>query len=215
MNFIKKYFIYIIVTLIILAIILIIYFKNTNTEINNTNYISGTKLSTNITNNQYNSTNPNTINNQSKEHEIAAFSTEIKDDSEGRLANIDITCSTIDNTILNPGDTFSFNEIVGQPTSEKGYQEATVIIDGEHEKGIGGGNCQVSSTLYNAVLDVPYLTIIERNEHGLPVTYVPKGQDAAVSYGSLDLKFRNDGDKKIKIKMTSDGKSITSKIIEL
>ena len=202
----KKFYIFMLITIITLSIILFIYFKNTifNTTNNNT---SATKLST--TTNSINQNMPVKV-----EKEIASFSTEIKDDSEGRLTNINITCSLITNTVLAPGDTFSFNDTVGQPTSSRGYQEATIIIDGEHETGIGGGNCQVSSTLYNAVLEVPSLTVIERNEHGLPVTYVPEGQDAAVSYGSLDLKFRNDSDKEIRIEMTSDNENITAKLFQ-
>lgn len=77
------------------------------------------------------------------------------------------------------------------------------------------GNCQVSSTLYNALLNVPGLTIIERHEHGKDVTYVPEGKDAAVSFGSLDLKFRNDTANNIRIDATTDNQSITIKLIEL
>ncbi|MBP3255098.1 MAG: VanW family protein [Clostridia bacterium] len=161
------------------------------------------------------SLNTNTIiQNIPTEKEISVFSTKIKDNSEGRLTNIRITCSLINDTILAPGDIFSFNDTVGQPTSARGYQEATIIVDGEHETGIGGGNCQVSSTLYNAVYDLPFITIIERNEHGLPVTYVPEGQDAAVSFGSLDLKFRNDSDKNLRIEMTTDDEDIIAKIYQ-
>lgn len=77
------------------------------------------------------------------------------------------------------------------------------------------GNCQVSSTLYNALLNVPSLTIIERHEHGKDVTYVPEGKDAAVSFGSLDLKFRNDTTNDIRIDATTDNQTITIKLIEL
>ena len=94
-------------------------------------------------------------------------------------------------------------------TAEKGYQEASVIIDHKTEKGIGGGNCQVSSTLYNAVLEAGNLTIIERHEHGKDVTYVPDGRDAAVSYGSLDFKFRNDLNYDIRIEASTDNNSIS------
>ena len=209
----KKYFIYILIAAVIVGIIVFLFFNNNIFFKEPPSTISGTKLSTNI-NNVSNS--ENIINKEiPKEQEIASFSTEIKDNSEGRVTNIGITCSILNNTIIKPGETFSFNEIVGKPSSSRGYQEATVIIDGEHEKGIGGGNCQVSSTLYNAVLAVPYLTVTERSAHGLPVTYVPEGQDAAVSYGSLDLKFRNDGDKSIRIDMSSDNDVITANIIQL
>lgn len=74
------------------------------------------------------------------------------------------------------------------------------------------GNCQVSSTLYNAILNIPTFTIIERSEHGKEVAYVPKGKDAAVSYGSLDFKFRNDNNYKVKIKLDTDDKNITATI---
>lgn len=201
----KKLFIIMSIIVIIIGFVLFLLFKDNIFNVTNNNNISATKLSSTT----------NSINkNIAVEKEISSFSTEIKDDSEGRLTNIQITCSLINNTVLAPGDTFSFNDTVGQPTTSRGYQEATIIIDGEHETGIGGGNCQVSSTLYNAVLDLSFISIIERNEHGLPVTYVPEGQDAAVSFGSLDLKFRNDSDKEIRIEMTSDNESITAKIYQ-
>lgn len=149
------------------------------------------------------------------ETEISSYATTIKDKEAGRLTNISITCSTINNTIIKPGETFSFNNIVGKPTLERGYQEASVIIDHKTERGIGGGNCQVSSTLYNAALNIPKLTIIERHEHGKDVTYVPEGKDAAVSFGSLDLKFRNDTENNIRIDATSDNQTITVKLIQL
>ena len=104
---------------------------------------------------------------------------------------------------------------MGNPTPERGYQEASVIIDKQTQRGIGGGNCQVSSTLYNAVLNIPTLTVIERHEHGKDVTYVPEGKDAAVSYGSLDFKFRNDCDYDIGMKASSDGNSIIIQLFKL
>lgn len=78
-----------------------------------------------------------------------------------------------------------------------------------------GGNCQVSSTLYNAVLNIPSLVVTERHEHGKDVTYVPEGKDSAVSYGSLDLKFRNDTGRDIRIEATTDNQTITIKLIQL
>lgn len=149
------------------------------------------------------------------ETELSSYSTVIKDNSSGRLTNIQITCSTLNGTIIEPGETFSFCDTVGQPTAERGYQEASVIINHKTEKGIGGGNCQVSSTLYNAVLAIPDLKVTERHEHGKDVTYVPEGKDAAVSYGSLDLKFRNDTGKRLRIDISTDNASIVAKIIQL
>lgn len=151
-----------------------------------------------------------------KETEISSFSTEILDDSEGRLNNIKITCDKISGTIIDPGKEFSFNTIVGQPTKEDGYEEAAIIVNHHREEGIGGGNCQVSSTLYNAVLTAGGLTVTERHEHGEEVGYLPLGKDATVSYGSsLDFKFKNDNNYKIKIAVSSDNKNITAKIYKV
>lgn len=131
------------------------------------------------------------------------------------MTNIKITCNALNGTIIEPNQTFSFNEIVGKPTSERGYQEAKIIIDHKTETGIGGGNCQVSSTIYNAVLAVPTLTVTERHEHGKDVTYVPEGKDAAVSYGSLDLKFKNNNNYKIKLNIITDDKNITATLFKI
>ena len=90
-----------------------------------------------------------------------------------------------------------------------------MYCDEKKTKGYGGGNCQVSTTLYNAVLNIPSLVVTERHEHGKDVTYVPDGKDAAVSYGSLDLKFRNDLGKDIRIEATTDNQTITIKLIQL
>ena len=208
-----KYVFIIILLLIIISAIMYFFLSNNSNNVGQTNTdILGSRTSVDINVEESN----NMINTPPKETEIANYSTEIKDNSSGRLTNIKLTCDIINDTIIEPGETFSFNEIVGQPSSKRGYKEATVIIDGEHEQGIGGGNCQVSSTLYNAVLAASSLSIVERHEHGgSGVTYVPEGKDAAVSYGSLDLKFKNDNNYKIKIKLESDDKTITAKIIKI
>jgi len=147
--------------------------------------------------------------------ELTTYSTTIKDKSSGRLVNIRLTCDILNGTIINPGDTFSFNDTVGERTVKRRYQKANVIMNHEREKGIGGGNCQVSSTLYNAVLNIPSLVVTERHEHGKDVTYVPEGKDAAVSYGSIDFKFRNDTGAKIRIDLTTDDKTITAKLVKI
>ena len=217
----KKFFIFIaIVAIIALIIGIAIFFNSNNTA--DFEAPSGTRLSSNI--NEENAENRirSIIENQNeirqeeaKETEISAFSTNILDDSPGRLTNISITCSTLNGTIVKTGETFSFNEVVGKPTADRGYQEAKIIVDHEAELGIGGGNCQVSSTLYDAVLQVPSLVVTERHQHGESVGYLPLGKDATVSYGSLDLKFRNDSEKDIKIQAISDNKIITIKLIQL
>ncbi|MCI8636475.1 MAG: VanW family protein, partial [Clostridia bacterium] len=83
------------------------------------------------------------------------------------------------------------------------------------KKGLGGGNCQISSTLYNALLSVPTLVITERHAHSNYVPYIAKGKDAAVAYGSYDLKFRNDSGNDVKILSSTDGSSVTITLIAI
>lgn len=219
---------FLIYAIIIIVVIIAIFFvfnffnKNENNSTNNLAQNSSTFEEKNFEENSIvddnlsvNTESNTAISSVPKEEEISAFSTELKDRSEGRLTNIGITCSTLNETIIQNGETFSFNQTVGKPTAEKGYKEASVIIDHKTEKGIGGGNCQVSSTLYNAVLAIPSLIVTERHEHGKDVTYVPDGKDAAVSYGSLDLKFRNDTGYNIKILASTDNKTVTIKLLKL
>jgi len=112
-----------------------------------------------------------------------------------RTLNIKLAAKAIDGRVLKPGEVFSFNNTVGPRTVEAGYQVAMVIEGNTFVPGLGGGVCQVSSTLYNAVrLASASLSIVERSRHSLPVTYVPSGQDATVAYPNLDFKFRNDSD---------------------
>lgn len=151
-----------------------------------------------------------------KEEEIATFSTKIYSSDSARQNNIKITCNTLNGTTVKNGSTFSFCQTVGQATSSKGYQEADIFDhNGTKKKGLGGGNCQVSSTLYNAVLAVPSLVVTERHEHSNSVPYVKKGKDAAVAYGSYDLKFRNDTGNDIKIKASTDDKNVTITLVSL
>lgn len=149
------------------------------------------------------------------EKEIANFSTKIHNKEEARQNNMRITCDSLTNTEIKPEEIFSFCNTVGKATKEKGYQEADVYVDGEKKQGLGGGNCQVSTTLYNAVLKVDGLEIIERHEHSGYVPYIEKGKDAAVAYGSYDFKFKNNTNKTIKIVMECQEKDVTAKIIEM
>lgn len=212
-----KYILIIIALAIVIGAIIYFFTKDNSINISQTNNeSSASRTSTDTNTDDNNNTeveeNKNT---PPKETPMASFSTVIGDNSSGRLTNIRITCSIINGTIINPNETFSFNEIVGKPTAERGYQEAKIIVDHKTETGIGGGNCQVSSTLYNAVLAIPSLTVVERSEHGKEVGYVPKGKDAAVSYGSLDFKFKNTTSNKIKINISTDDKNITATILQI
>ena len=110
--------------------------------------------------------------------------------AENRVYNIKRAVEKIDNLLIAPGAMFSFNEIVGAASLEDGFKEAPVIIDDQLVPAAGGGICQVSSTLYNAVLLAGF-EIKERHNHGLTINYLPPGYDAAVAYDYLDLKFIN------------------------
>ena len=123
---------------------------------------------------------------------VSSFST-ITTNNSNRNSNIALACEKINGTKLEPGEEFSFNGVVGQRTTANGFKEATVIQGGQYEQGLGGGICQVSSTLYNAVV-MADLEVTERNAHAWPSSYVPEGLDATVDYGVLDFKFKNDTD---------------------
>ena len=153
---------------------------------------------------------------QSQEETITTFSTKIYSKDQARQTNIQITCNTLNDTIVKKGETFSFCNTVGKATTDKGYQKADVYDrNGNKQKGLGGGNCQISSTLYNAVLNVSGLTVTERHEHSNNVPYVPKGKDAAVAYGSYDFKFRNDTQNDIKIKSSTDSSNVTVSLVAM
>ena len=150
-----------------------------------------------------------------KETEIASFSTKIYNKDEERQNNIGITCRILSTKEVKTGEIFSFCDIVGKSTSAKGYQEADIYVDGKKEKGLGGGNCQVSTTLYNAVLKVPELEVLERHKHSGHVPYIQEGRDAAVSYGAYDFKFKNNSNNVIKIVMENTADNITAKLIKI
>lgn len=109
----------------------------------------------------------------------------------GRLNNVQVVAALIDDTLIQPGGTFSFNGTTGERTVEKGFQEAPVIINGELKSGIGGGICQVSTTVFNAAFDSG-LPITARANHALYISHYPLGRDATVNYPDLDLRFVND-----------------------
>lgn len=121
---------------------------------------------------------------------LGSYSTNYSSSSSNRIANIANGASLIDETVIYPGETFSFLEHVVPFTAANGYYQATGYSGGKVVPSTGGGICQVSSTLYNAVLRAE-LEVVERSNHGLTVGYVPLGADATVAEGSVDFKFRN------------------------
>ncbi len=125
-----------------------------------------------------------------KSWQLGTYTTPVLDKSAGRLVNLRLTGKLINNQIIAAGEEFSFNAATGEPTAERGFQPATVFADnGRKEQSLGGGMCQVSSTLYNAVLDAK-LKVTERHPHSQPVNYVPPGKDAT-TYTDKDFRFVN------------------------
>lgn len=124
---------------------------------------------------------------------MCSFSTPLDLSMEGRVHNIKLAASFLHGRKIAPGEALSLNHIIGDTTPEKGYREAPVIIGGELLPGYGGGICQISSTLYNAVL-LADLEIIERHNHQLAISYLPPGRDATMEYGARDFIFRNNQD---------------------
>lgn len=134
---------------------------------------------------------------------------QVDDNTRARAVNIKLATDAINGTIIAPGQTFSFNNVVGPRTAARGYQVAHVYESGAIVDGIGGGICQPSSTLYNAVLYAD-LKVTDRRNHMFIVTYVPLGTDATVDFGSQDFKFMNDTEYPIRIEgeVTEDNKVI-------
>ena len=159
--------------------------------------------------------NDSKTNSSTQEIVISEFSTQIHNKSKERQNNISITCKRISGKEIKPGEIFSFCNTVGEATTEKGYQASEIYVDGEKKQGLGGGNCQVSTTIYNAVLQIPELEVIERHEHSNKVTYIEQGKDAAVAYGSYDFKFKNNTQNTLKLVMENTEDEVKAKIIKL
>ena len=131
-------------------------------------------------------------------HVLGSYSTNYGASGSNRGINIAIAAKTINNTILLPGEVFSYNQVVGDTTPDKGYKLGGSYLNGELVQSYGGGICQVSSTLYNAVL-YANLEIVLRYNHSSTVGYVPASRDATVSYGGKDFQFKNSRNYPIKI----------------
>lgn len=142
---------------------------------------------------------------------MGTFSTSYGTSAAGRSNNIEIATNVINGTVVMPGETFSFNDVVGPRTVERGYQEAGTYVGNKVEPGIGGGICQVSTTLYRAAMKAN-LRSVERTNHSMVVGYAEPGLDATVSYGYLDYKFKNTYDFPIYIQGSTVGKVVTYNI---
>lgn len=195
--------------------------NRTSTDISNLNLndisnntINNTIVSTNQANNTSNSSSSK-VSNKSEEL-LAQFSTRIYSTDSARQNNLEITSKKLNGTVVKPNETFSFTKTIGPSTAAKGYEEADIYdSNGNKIKGYGGGNCQVSSTLYNAVQKVSSLEVVERHEHSNTVPYVKEGHDAAVAYGSVDFKFKNTNNFSIKILVETSKKYVVVKLMKI
>jgi vancomycin resistance protein YoaR len=121
---------------------------------------------------------------------VASFSTTVEDQDAAVKKNIAIACGKIHGYVFMPGSVFSFNEVVGEGSARNGYVDGRVLYRDEVRYEPGGGLCQLSSTVFNALL-LAGCAIVERHRHFQPVTYVPPGLDATIKYGKKDLRIRN------------------------
>ena len=142
--------------------------------------------------------------------ELSTFSTNYVN-NQNRTTNLIIASSKITGTVLMPGEKFSFNKVVGERTVAAGYKNAAIFVNGQVEDGLAGGICQVSSTLYNAVVGAN-LEISERHNHSKFTSYLPGGKDATVVWGLYDFQFINNRNYPVKIEMSVQGGIITASI---
>lgn len=188
--------------------------KNNSEKIGEFDNIDFSRVS--ITKDLTDNTKDNNSNKTPVETELSYFSTPLKSGVQNRITNIKITCNKINEKVLKNGETFSFNEIVGPCTAKEGYKKAEIYVNKRIEFALGGGNCQVSTTLYNAALAVQGIDIAERHEHnGRSVDYIEDGKDATVSYNTLDLKFVNNTGKDIKLYAWCDDVNVCAKIVQV
>jgi vancomycin resistance protein YoaR len=139
---------------------------------------------------------------------IASYTTEYPVASDAKITNIHLAADLLDHSLIEPGGIWSFNDTTGECNAEGGFQEATSIVEGEYIDEIGGGICQVATTVFNAVFDSG-LPIVERVNHGFYLISYPAGRDAAVSWRWPDLKFENDTDNWILLTMAYTNSTVT------
>ncbi len=142
---------------------------------------------------------------------LSSYTTTFKSSSNERATNVELSANAINGTILMPGESFSFNKIVGPRTKERGYKDAAIIVGNVYESGLGGGICQTSTTLHQAVIRAGIIPTQRRN-HSLPTSYVPLGFDAVVAWGSLDYVFKNPYKFPILIDVSTEGRTLTISI---
>lgn len=139
---------------------------------------------------------------------LGTYTSKVYTKTADRQKNLKIVCNRLSGTIVAPNQEFSYNATCGPYNKENGFGKATIFLgDGTEKQDYGGGVCQLSSTLYNAVKNLN-IEVTERHNHSKKVYYVPDGQDATVSYGALDFKFKNLNDYPLLIKASSSANSV-------
>lgn len=146
-----------------------------------------------------------------KTQQIGQYVTYFNSNNKSRITNIELAAKALDSHVVFPNETFSFNKVVGRRTTAKGYKSAPIIVRGELSEGVGGGICQVSSTLFNAA-DRAGLRIVQRYSHSKRVPYVPSGRDATVSWYGPDFQFQNKYNQPILIRAKRYGGSLVIKL---
>lgn len=153
----------------------------------------------------------NDIGTEAFPYKISEFPTRYDATNINRTQNLSLATGKINGTVLMPGETFSYNQVVGKRTIDAGYKDAKIYENGKVVDGLAGGICQVSSTLYNAVL-LANLEIVERTNHSFTTSYVKAGRDATVVYGVKDFQFKNNRNYPIKIEGSVGSGILTFKI---
>ncbi|EEG76281.1 VanW family protein [Dethiobacter alkaliphilus AHT 1] len=142
---------------------------------------------------------------------MSSYTTKFDPSVVNRVHNLQLASAQLNNYFLAPGEVLSVNRVIGDTVAEKGYKKAPVIVGGKLSEGIGGGICQVSTTLYNTAL-LANLDIVERHNHHLTVLYIDPGRDATISYPVLDFKFRNNRDHYVLITSQLEKDSLTFRL---
>ncbi len=145
---------------------------------------------------------------------LGVFITEILDTTPSRVHNLRICADALNGMEIGPGEAFSFNGIIGERTREKGYEEASILVDGKREMAVGGGLCQISSTIFNAA-EAAGMEILERHDHTGEVHYVEIGRDAAISFGEQDFRFRNTRQAPVRLEISVENTQVHAALYEV
>ena len=212
----KKYLWIILILGLIIGVTIFVFNKN-NGQNEYTAERTGTNINNKVQSGMQSLTNTIVnLDNTGIEEQIAEFTTKLPNDTEARDGNIKLACKTLSGTIVKSGEEFSLWDILGCPSAETGYEKAkSFTSDGKVIQSYGGGICQLSTTIYNAALEVEGLKITERHEHSREVPYIKDGKDAAVSYGNSDLKFRNTLDYDIRIDAKVENRKVKITLIRI